>query len=159
MLTPFNRIYPITLDINALETEHNTKGVFTNGDRQTSTVVVTFKNGSDPFDITDCTVEALIKTEEGNVYKQDAVILDNNGVIGVDIKQDALILGINEFALKLFKDNGDIIYSPIMYYKVVETMLDGIPIHLREKTKKELQIENELLKREIEELKKQLENK
>lgn len=150
MLTPFNRIYPLELDINSLYYPHDTLGIFTNGDRHTSTLKITFTDRGKPFDLSDTTIHALIRDKDGDVYKQDAVLIDGpNGIVGVDIKTDALILGINTMALRISKDNGDVMYSPLLTYEVVETLLDGKPIHTRLKTIKELEIENESLRREL----------
>lgn len=150
MLTPFNRIYPIELDINSLYHEHDTGGIFTNGDRQTSTLKITFTDRGNPFDLSDTTIHALIRDVDGNVYKQDAVLIDGaNGIVGVDLKTDALILGTNGLALRISKQNGDIMYSPTLTYQVVETMLDGKPINTRLKTMKQLELENESLRREV----------
>ena len=161
MLTPFNRIYDITLDFNALETTHDTKALYTIGDNQTSVIRVTFTNGNTPLDLTGCKVWALIRDEIGNVYRQDAGVIGTptDGVIGIDIKKDDLLLGTNDMALRIFKDNGDVLYSPTMHFKVLVTILDGTPINVRIDAIQRLKEENEKLKLEIERLKKELENR
>ena len=130
MLTPFNRIYTLELEINNLEEVHLTNGVFTSGDRQTSTVLFRLYKENERLDLTDCKVTAFFRCADFEIYKQDATVLEpTDGVVGVDLKPDVLVVGENQMALKIEKPKDkliDVMYSPFVSYKVVETILDGV---------------------------------
>lgn len=127
MLKDFNRIYSIEIDINNLEKTYSTKAIFSSGDKNTSTLLVRILNRENSFDLTDCTITALFNCADGEKYKQDAIILEpTNGCIAVDLKTDVLQKGLNTFALKIVNNEGDIIYTPLLSYKVVSSILDGM---------------------------------
>ena len=127
MLTDFNRIYPIEIEINNLKQTYNTRAIFTVSDLHTSTLLIKIKEQGEPFKLTDCVVTALFSCVDSEIYKQDTTVLEaEQGIVGIDLKHDVLQSGTNSLCLKIVSNSTDIMYTPNMTYEVVTTVADGI---------------------------------
>lgn len=122
MLTNFNKIYPLEIDIKNLQTTYNSKALYANNDLNTSVMLVKLSLDGKGLDITDKAVTAYIKTtSDNNITMQRCEVLDaTNGVVGLDFKKGALKVGTNIFFMEIKSANDEIINTPLIEYKVVE---------------------------------------
>ncbi|WP_366512946.1 BppU family phage baseplate upper protein [Clostridium sp.] len=122
MLTKFNKIYPLEIDIKNLQTTYNSKALYANTDLNTSVMLIKLTLDEKGLDITNKIVTAYIKTTiDGNITMQKCEILDSTeGIIGLDFKKSALKVGTNIFFIEIKSENNEIINTPLIDYKVVE---------------------------------------
>lgn len=126
MLNEFNRIFAVSIDMKNLETVYDSKAIFTSVDKNTSTILIELKKDGVPMKLANKTIYAIIECIDKQMYKQDVVILEEkDGAVALDLKTDVLQEGINRFRLHLF-DNGDIMVSPMISYKVVKILEDSV---------------------------------
>ena len=157
MLTDFNRIYPIEIEINNLKQTYNTKAIFTASDLHTSTLLIKIKEQGEPFKLTDCVVTALFSCVDSEIYKQDTTILEpEQGIVGIDLKHDVLQSGTNSLCLKIVSNSTDIMYTPNMTYEVVTTVADGIIAGDRLPIVEEIINDAQRTKERVEQLEKQI---
>lgn len=120
MLKDFNRIYAIEIDLNKLETTYNSNALFANTDLNTSTLLVKLILNGKPLDVADKIVTAYIRTGvDKNITMQKCEFVED-GVVGIDFKNSALKVGTNVFFIEIKSEDGEVINTPLINYKVVE---------------------------------------
>lgn len=122
MVTDFNKIYSLEIDIKNLETTYNSKAIYANTDLNTSVMLIKLSLDGKGLDVTDKIVNAYIKTGiDGNITMQKCEILEaTEGIVGLDFKNSALKVGINTFFIEIKSENDEVINTPLINYKVVE---------------------------------------
>ena len=122
MLTEFNKIYSLEIDLKNLEVVHNSKALYANSDLNTSTMLIKLSLDKKPLDVTNKTITAYIKTGKDQIVTMQrcAILEAEEGIVGLDFKSSALKIGTNVFFLEIKSEHDEIINSPLVTYKVVE---------------------------------------
>lgn len=128
MLTNFNRIYAVEIDVNSLTTTYDSKAIYSEDDKNTSTLLIRLLNNGEVFDVNGCNVVAYFKCPDGEIYIQDCILLEDElGCVALDLKKDVLQVGDTTLSLKITKDRTDDIRTPNITYKVVQGIEGGVP--------------------------------
>lgn len=99
---------------------------FSQGDIGTSFITLNLLNDSEVIDLTGYSVVVNVTRKDRTGVVTESEIVDiTGGKIEIPVTQPMLSVGMNQFEIVLSKD-GTHLVSPIIPYRVVRTLLDGL---------------------------------